>query len=85
MVSLSVAVAEDYESSIQQGEESKPARELNGEVLSSRPSTDLYFVLCALRGTAGSVAVPFKFSNSHKCQCRTMILMASSTRAAEEN
>lgn len=41
-----MAVAEDYESSIQQGEESKPARELNGEVLSSRPSTDLYFVIC---------------------------------------
>lgn len=62
----------------------KAARELNGEVLSSRPSTDLYFVLFALRGTAGSVAAPFKFSNSHKCQCRTMMLMASSTRAAEE-
>lgn len=53
----------------------KAAHELNGEALSSRPST---------RGTAGSVAAPFKFSNSHKCQCRTMMLMASSTRAAEE-
>jgi hypothetical protein len=53
----------------------KAAHELIGEALSSRPST---------RGTAGSVAVPFKFSNSHKCQCRTMMLMASSTRAAEE-